>query len=159
MASKKSPKKQAQPKAPPPVAVNKRARFDYEILDSVEAGLILVGSEVKSLRQGQMSLEESYARFQGAKLLLVGSFVPEYPQASAFQHEPTRRRQLLLRKRELRKLKDQMGQKGLTLVPLRVYFNDRGYAKVEIGICKGRQKGDKREALKKRTDRKQMLDY
>ena len=159
MASKKSSGNKGGKKGPPPAAVNKRARFDYEVVDTVEAGLILVGSEVKSIRQGQMSLEESYGRFQGAKLMLIGTYIPEYSQANAFQHDPKRRRQCLLRKRELRKLKDEIGQKGLTIVPLKVYFNDRGYAKVELGICKGRQKGDKRQALKKKDDRRAMQDF
>lgn len=127
------------------VGDNRKARFHYEILDTVEAGLVLRGTEVKVLRQGQLSLDESYARIEGAELWLIGANIPEYSHGNLQNHEPKRRRKCLLHKRELRKLKEKSQVKGLTLVPLRVYFGSRGFAKVTIGVGKGRKLHDKRQ--------------
>lgn len=127
------------------VGDNRKARFHYEILDQVEAGLVLRGTEVKVLRQGQLSLDESYARIEGAELWLIGANIPEYSHGNLQNHEPKRRRKCLLHKRELRKLKEKSQVKGLTLVPLRVYFGSRGFAKVTIGVGKGRKLHDKRQ--------------
>ena len=151
-------KKRSKDQGPPPVAVNKKARFDFEVLDTLEAGLILKGTEVKSVREGKLSLDEAYARFQKDRLFLIGTYIAEYTQANVWNHETKRRRECLLHKKELRRLKDTMGQKGLTLVPLRVYFNERGYAKVLLGLCKGRAKGDKRQALRKKDDSRAIRD-
>lgn len=136
------------------IAQHKKARFEYEILDEVEAGLVLCGTEVKALRNGQASLEEAYVRFVAGEVYLVGTHIPEYRQGNVHNHDPYRRRKCLLRAREIRKLRDQVGQKGLTLVPLKLYWSPRGQAKVELGICKGRKLHDKRHAVRDREARK-----
>jgi SsrA-binding protein len=133
------------------VAQNRRARFDYFIEDTVEAGIMLVGTEVKSLRSGKASILESYAGDQNGELFLVNAYIPEYGQAGQFfQHEPKRPRKLLVRKRELVRMLSAIQREGMTLIPMSIYFNDRGKAKVELGIAKGKKKGDKREAEKER---------
>lgn len=133
-------------------AQNRRARFDYFIEDTVEAGIMLTGTEVKSLRGGKASILESYAGEIGGELFLVNSYIPEYGQAGAWlQHDPKRPRKLLVRKRELVKMLNAIARQGMTLVPMSIYFNDRGKAKVEIGVAKGKKQGDKREADKERT--------
>jgi len=132
------------------VALNKRARFDYYIEDTLEAGIILQGSEVKSLRQGQGSITESYATEEDGALYLVNSFIPEYNEASRFNHNPKRRRKLLVHKRELNRIWIAIRRKGMTLVPLSLYFNERGIAKVELGFASGKKKADKRAVEKER---------
>lgn len=133
------------------VAQNRRARFDYFIEDTVEAGIMLVGTEVKSLRSGKASIMESYAGDQNGELFLVNAYIPEYGQAGQFfQHETKRPRKLLVRKRELARMLTAIQREGMTLIPMSIYFNDRGKAKVELGIAKGKKKGDKREAEKER---------
>ncbi len=132
------------------VALNKRARFDYFIEETFEAGIVLFGSEVKSLRAGKGSIVESYATDDGEELFLINSFIPEYYEANRFNHEPKRPRKLLLRRREMNKIIGALRKKGKTLVPLSIYFNDRGLAKVEIGLAVGKQKQDKRSTEKKR---------
>ena len=138
------------------VGENKKARFHYEILERYEAGLVLQGTEVKSLRRGQISLDESYARFDGDELWLLGATIPEYSHGNLQNHEPKRKRKCLLHARELRKLKAKSQVKGLTIVPLRVYFGGRGFAKVTLGVGKGRKLHDKREHLKTKEARKEM---
>jgi SsrA-binding protein len=130
------------------VAQNRRARHDYFIDDTVEAGLILQGSEVKSLRQGHGGLNDSYAGPEGGEMWLHNAYIPEYAGANQFNHETRRRRKLLLRKREIAKLDGQVKQKGITLIPLSIYFNDRGFAKVELGLARGKRQYDKRETKK-----------
>ena len=132
------------------VALNKRARFDYYIEETLEAGIILQGSEVKSLRQGQGSITESYATEEEGALYLVNSFVPEYNEASRFNHNPKRRRKLLVHKRELNRIWIAIRRKGMTLVPLSLYFNERGIAKLELGLASGKKKADKRTVEKER---------
>lgn len=132
------------------VALNKRARFDYYIEEILEAGIILQGSEVKSLRQGQGSITESYATEEEGALYLVNSFIPEYNEASRFNHNPKRRRKLLVHKRELNRLWIAIRRKGMTLVPLSLYFNERGIAKLELGLASGKKKADKRTVEKER---------
>lgn len=133
------------------VAMNRRARHDYFIEDTVEAGIALVGTEVKSLRLGQASIQESFADIKNGVLFLVNAYIPEYQQAGVhLQHETHRPRKLLLHKREISKLHGAVKRAGYTLVPLGVYFNRRGIAKVEIAVAKGKQQVDKREAIKKR---------
>lgn len=132
------------------VALNKRAHFDYYIEETLEAGIILQGSEVKSLRQGQGSITESYATEEEGALYLVNSFVPEYNEASRFNHNPKRRRKLLVHKRELNRLWIAIRRKGMTLVPLSLYFNERGIAKLELGLASGKKKADKRTVEKER---------
>ena len=131
------------------VADNRKARFNYEIIDMLECGIQLVGSEVKSLRDGKLSLEEAYARVKDNEVWLVGADIAEYKQASIWNHEPKRPRKLLMRGEQRRKFANQAHEKGLTLVPLKVYFTDRGIAKVLLGLCRGKKLHDKRETLKK----------
>jgi SsrA-binding protein len=132
-----------------PIAENRKARHRFEVLDTLECGVALAGSEVKSLRDGKLSLDEAYGRVRSGELWLIGCDIPEYPQANVWNHEPKRPRKLLVHKRQLRKFAAQAHEKGLTLVPLRVYFNDRGVAKVLMGLCRGKQLHDKRQSLKK----------
>jgi SsrA-binding protein len=132
------------------VAQNKRARFDFHIEDTFEAGIMLVGSEVKSLRQGKGTITESYATEENGAIYLINSYIPEYTEANQFNHEPRRPRKLLLHRSEINRLIGAVQKKGKTLVPLSIYFNVKGYAKVELGLAVGKQKHDKRETEKKR---------
>jgi SsrA-binding protein len=133
------------------VAMNRKARHNYFITDTVEAGIILAGTEVKTLRSGQASIQESFAGPKDGGLYLLNAYIPEYKQAGAhLQHETRRPRKLLLHKREMNKLMGQVNREGMTLVPLGIYFNKRGIAKVELGLAKGKHKADKRETIKKR---------
>jgi len=133
-----------------PVARNRRARHDYFIEETIEAGLVLLGTEVKSLRGGRASIEEAYATEQGGEIFLLNSYIPEYSSASICQHEPRRPRKALLRKREVRKLADAVSREGRTIVPLAIYFNPRGLAKVKLGVATGKRKYDKRQSAKER---------
>jgi SsrA-binding protein len=157
----KSDKKSAKAKAKEPevhlVAENRKARFRYEILDSLECGIALVGSEVKSLRDGKLSLEEAYARVKENEVWLVGADIAEYKQASIWNHIPKRPRKLLMKREEIRKFAGLAHEKGLTLVPLKVYFTQRGVAKVQLGLCRGKKLHDKRETMKK-ADAKRDID-
>lgn len=143
------------PREPEPrrlAAQNRRARFDYFIEDTLEAGLMLTGTEVKSLRSGRASINEAYAGLDHGELYLFNAHIPEYMQAGRWlQHEVRRPRKLLVHKRELNKLMGAIKQKGVTLVPMTVYFNDRGIAKVQVGLATGKRKVDKRETEKERT--------
>ena len=131
-------------------AQNRRARYDYHILDTLEAGLMLTGSEVKSLREGHASIAEAYAAADKGELWLVNAHIPEWKSATRFNHEPRRARKLLVHKKELNRLAGAIKREGVTLVPISIYFNDRGRAKCEIGLAKGKKKGDKRETEKAR---------
>jgi SsrA-binding protein len=132
------------------VAENRRARHDYFIEDEIEAGIVLEGSEVKSLRNGKAQIAESYATVEGGELWLINGYIPAYVQAKTFGHDERRRRKLLVHLKELARLDQGIGRQGMTLVPLRLYFNDRGIAKLQIGIAKGKKMADKRETAKKR---------
>ena len=132
------------------VAENRRARFDYFIEDKVEAGIQLAGTEVKSLRQGEGSIAESYAAVEGEELWLINSHIPEYSHGNRLNHEPRRPRKLLLRAREIAKLNGAVTRQGLTLVPLSIYFNAAGRAKVELALARGKKVHDKRETIKER---------
>ncbi len=133
------------------VALNRKARHDYFITDMVEAGIVLAGTEVKTLRSGQASIQESFAAPREGSLYLINAYIPEYKHAGVhLQHETRRPRLLLLKKREMNKLTGQINREGMTIVPLGIYFNKRGIAKVELGIAKGKHKADKRETIKKR---------
>ncbi|WP_032112724.1 SsrA-binding protein SmpB [Candidatus Paracaedibacter symbiosus] len=132
------------------VAQNRRARFDYFILEEFEAGIMLVGSEVKSLRSGKASINESHAGEMKGELYLFNANIPEYTQANSFNHEAKRPRKLLLRYREIQKLIGAIQRKGMTIVPLSVYFNTKGLAKVALGLAKGKNVVDKRETIKER---------
>ncbi|MEZ6133290.1 MAG: SsrA-binding protein SmpB [Pirellulaceae bacterium] len=168
-------KKQAQPTKPPPqkaknksagakgskakassaaptyktISDNRKARHKYAILDAIECGIILRGSEVKSLRDGKCQLDEAYGRVRGETLWLIGCDIAEYPQATLWNHRPKRERQLLVHRREMSKLINKAKERGLTLVPLRMYFNERGIVKCEMALCKGLKLHDKRDKLKK----------
>ncbi|MGQ7793006.1 SsrA-binding protein SmpB [Faunimonas sp. B44] len=132
------------------VADNRRARFNYEIGETFEAGIQLAGTEVKSLRQSKANIAESYVSPEGGEVWLINSYIPEYQQASFFNHEPRRARKLLLHKRQINRLLGAVNREGMTIVPLRLYFNDRGRAKVEIALAKGKKVHDKRETEKQR---------
>lgn len=133
------------------IAVNKRARFDYQISDVYEAGLLLQGSEVKSLRLGRASINESYATVQNNDIVLINANIAEYTQAPKYaQHSPTRIRKLLLNQREINKMIGAIQREGMTLVPIRLYFNNRGLAKLELGLGKGKKEHDKRDTIKDR---------
>jgi SsrA-binding protein len=125
------------------------------VLDTLECGIMLVGSEVKSLRTGQLSLEEAYAQVKGEEVWLIGCDIPEYAQANRLNHIPKRPRKLLMHRREIKKFAKQAKEKGLTLIPLKVYFNE-GRAKVLLGLCRGRKLHDKREVLKKQSARRDI---
>ncbi|MBO6552847.1 MAG: SsrA-binding protein SmpB [Roseitalea sp.] len=132
------------------VAENRKARFNYEIQDVVEAGLMLRGTEVKSLRNGEANIAESYASFEDGEMWLINSHIPEYLEANRFNHDPRRRRKLLLNKREIARMVNATDREGMTIVPLRLYFNDRGRAKLELAVARGKKLHDKRETEKKR---------
>ena len=132
------------------VAENRKARFNYEILDTYEAGIMLTGTEVKSLRDGKANIAESYASDEGNEIWLINSHLPEYLQANRFNHEPRRRRKLLLSKREISRLRVGINREGMTLVPLKIYFNEKGRAKLELALAKGKKLHDKRETVKER---------
>ena len=148
--------KMAKGPPPSPQIRNKKARFNFEILEQAEAGISLTGSEVKSLRAGKASLEEAYAVIRDGEAFLRDCNISPYPQAGYAQHKPTRERKLLLHKREIRKLFAKVTQKGLTLVPLKMYFNERGLVKVLIGLARGKKIHDKRQDMKRRDDRRAM---
>jgi SsrA-binding protein len=132
------------------VADNRKARYQYAIDETLEAGIMLVGSEVKSLRSGKSTIAESYAYAKDGEIFLVNAYIPEYTQASRFNHEPKRQRKLLVHKREASRLAAATQREGMTLIPLRLYFNPKGIAKLELGIAKGKKLHDKRETEKKR---------
>lgn len=137
------------------VAQNRRARYDYAILEKVEAGLVLLGGEVKSIRGGKASIAEAYGQFKDGELYLRDMHVPEYSHKGYASHEPRRPRKLLLHRRELRKLEAAVTRQGLTMVPLQLYFKN-GRAKVEMALVRGRKRHDKREALKRKAAQQEI---
>jgi len=132
------------------IALNRKARHNYEIEDTFEAGIMLTGSEVKSLRVGKANIAESYASDEDGAIYLINSYIPEYNQAGRFNHEPRRHRKLLLHAKEVSRLLGSIQRDGMTLIPLKLYFNKRGLAKVELGLGKGKKIHDKRQSEKKR---------
>jgi SsrA-binding protein len=132
-------------------ADNRKARFNYEILETVEAGIALTGTEVKSLRGGKATIGEAYAGPSGEEMFLFNAYIPEYLQANRFNHETRRPRRLLLHKRQINKLIGATQREGFTVIPLKVYFNDQGRAKVELGLGRGKKLHDKRQAERDRT--------
>ncbi|MDH5597982.1 MAG: SsrA-binding protein SmpB [Cyclobacteriaceae bacterium] len=136
---------------------NKQAKFLFELLDFYTAGLVLKGTEIKSIREGKVSLQEGYCYFSGGELFVRGIRISPYAQGSFYNHEPDRERKLLLKKQEMVKLESKMNQKGLTIVPIRLFINERGFAKLEIALAKGKKIFDKRESIKER-DTKRELD-
>lgn len=139
------------------VCRNRKARHDYDILDEIECGIVLTGSEVKSIRNNKMSIDEAFARVENGEVWLFNSDIAEYPQATYLNHERRRPRKLLLHRREVRKFAESAGHEGLTLVPLAVYFS-RGRVKVQLAVAKGRKLHDKRERIKQKDADKSMRD-
>jgi SsrA-binding protein len=152
---KKSKKSAAADKNERVIADNRKARHNYHVLDTLECGIVLAGSEVKSLRAGGLSLDEAYGRVEGEEVWLVGANISEYSYSHDLNHVPKRRRKLLMHRREIRKFAGQAFEKGLTLVPLKMYFK-QGRAKVLMGICRGKQKHDKRQSMKDRETRRDI---
>ncbi len=132
------------------VAENRRARFDYEVEDTLEAGMVLTGSEVKSLREGRANIAEAYITVQRGELVLINADIPTYAGANRFNHEPRRHRTLLVHRRQIVKFGQAIEREGRTMVPLKLYFNDRGRAKLLVGLAKGRKNPDKRANIKDR---------
>jgi SsrA-binding protein len=137
------------------ITTNRKARRDYHLFDRIEAGLALKGTEVKSLRAGKASLQEAYARIEGDEVFLVGSHIPEYSHGNRENHDPTRKRKLLLHRREIERLRGKVLEKGLTLVPIRLYWKN-GRAKVELALARGKREHDKRDDVAKREARREM---
>ena len=137
--------------------LNKRAKFDYEILDRYTAGIVLTGTEIKSIRLGKASIAESFCEFHDGELFLINSHIEEYLYGTHYNHKAKSERKLLLNKRELKKLNKDSDNKGLTIVPLRLFTNEKGLAKLEIALCRGKKNYDKRESLKEQ-DTKRDLD-
>jgi len=152
MAAKSDKKKGAQA----PSTVNKKAYRNFELVERFEAGLELVGSEVKSLRAGQADLDGSYARILDEQCWLVGATIAPYQQAGGTNHEPTRKRKLLLHKAEIHKIRVKLEQRGFTLVPLRIYFSDRGFAKLELALARGKRQYDKRKTIAERQQKRDV---
>lgn len=138
------------------IVENRRARHDYHVLDTVEAGIVLTGTEAKSLRmQSSMTLKDSYADIRGGELFLLGAHIPPYEQGNIYNHDPERDRKLLLHRGEILKLGQRVAEKGLTMVPLRVYYK-KGIVKVLIGVCRGKHSYDKRTAIKEKESKREM---
>ena len=156
--SPKTPKPSSGKPAPTgkQIAENRKARHRFAVLESLECGVSLMGSEVKSLRDGKISLDEAYGRVKDGEVWLVGCDIPEYPNAGLWNHAPKRPRKLLLHQREVNRFANRAKEKGFTLVPLKMYFNERGVAKVLLGLCRGKQLHDKREDLKKANMKREM---
>ncbi len=132
------------------ICTNRKARHDYNIVETMETGIVLVGTEVKSLREGQANLKDSYASIDGGELWLHHAHVSPYSKGNRFNHDPTRKRKLLMHDREIRRLTGRVQEKGFTLVPLKLYFNDAGKVKVELGLAKGKKEIDKRRRIAER---------
>jgi SsrA-binding protein len=136
---------------PKTIAENRRARYDYFIEDTIEAGIMLTGTEVKSLRNGRANIAESYAAVEGREIVLINADIPPFAQANRFNHEPRRHRKLLLHAKEISKLIGAVQRDGRTLIPMRLYFNDKGRAKLELALATGKKNHDKREAVRPAT--------
>ncbi|MBM3243525.1 MAG: SsrA-binding protein SmpB [Candidatus Omnitrophica bacterium] len=134
------------------ISTNRKAHRDYEVLEAFEAGIELRGSEVKSLRAGKANLNDSFARVEKGEVLLFNTYISPYEQASYLNVEPTRSRRLLLHKKQILKIESRLAQKGLTLVPLKAYFNDKGFAKIELALCRGKKYYDRRETIKRKEE-------
>jgi SsrA-binding protein len=143
----KSGKKEKTAKTYSPKVVNRKARFNYQLLEKLEAGIVLEGTEIKSLREGKVSLDESFCQIKDGQLYLLGCNIALYSHGNINNHEPLRKRKLLVHRRELHKIESKLSQKGLTVVPLQIYFS-RGWAKVEIALAQGKTHADKRHKLK-----------
>lgn len=136
---------------------NRQARFEYEILDKYTAGIVLTGTEIKSIREGKVNLQDGYCYFNHGELFVKGVNISPYAQGTHYNHEATRERKLLLKKTEIKKLEGKIEEKGLTLIPLRLFINERGFAKLEIAVGRGKKLHDKRDSIRER-DAKRQLD-
>lgn len=137
------------------VTTNRKARHDYEIIDSMEAGIVLLGSEIKAIRESRVNLTDTYARFKQGELWLIGMHISPYTKAAMENHEPLRDRKLLMHKQELKRLNRQVEEKGITLIPLKIYFR-KHLVKVELGLARGKRKYDKRAAIAERDVKRDM---
>ena len=155
MAKKKAKKAESPKKEQRPIAENRKARHKFNVLETLECGIALVGSEVKSLRNGKLSLDEAYGRIRDGEVWLVGSDIAEYVEANRMNHNPKRPRKLLLHRSEINKFAMRAHEKGLTLVPLKMYFK-QGRAKLLLGLCQGKKLHDKRESMKKAESQRQI---
>jgi SsrA-binding protein len=135
---------------------NKKARFEYELLDFTEVGIVLKGSEIKSIREGKASLQEAYCHIKGNEMFIKGMNIAPYLESTYDNHEPTRERKLLLKKREIEKIKEKIEQKGLTIVPTKLYINSRGFAKLELALARGKKIHDKRHSIKEKDQKKEL---
>ncbi|WP_026711405.1 SsrA-binding protein SmpB [Flavobacterium filum] len=136
--------------------LNKRAKFDYEIIDRYDAGIVLTGTEIKSIRLGKASIAESFCEFSNSELFVINSNIEEYSFGTHYNHKAKSERKLLLNKKELKSLEKDLQNKGLTVVPLRLYINEKGYAKMEIALCRGKKNYDKRETIKDRDSKRDI---
>ncbi|NUQ80608.1 MAG: SsrA-binding protein SmpB [Bacteroidetes bacterium] len=143
-------------KKAPPIVDNRRARHEYSIIETFEAGIVLQGTEVKSLRAGRANLSDAYARILSGEVFILGMHISPYEQGSYNNHDPLRNRKLLLNSREIMKLRSRIEREGYTLVPLKVYFNERGRVKVDLAVCKGKQLHDKRESIRERESKREL---
>ena len=139
-----------------PTIKNKKAYHLYQVEDEIEAGLVLQGTEVKSVREGNVTIGDSFVKPLGAELFLVNLHISPYMRGGYANHDPMRRRKLLLHRREIRKLSGKVRERGFTVVPLRIYFNERGFAKVLLGLCRGKKLYDRRDAIRKREEKREM---
>lgn len=141
---------------PPVEIVNRRARYEYQFLDTYEAGIALVGTEIKSIRTGHADLSDAYCTFQDGELYVRSLFIAEYDYGNQFNHDPRRLRKLLLKKQELKKLEKKVKERGFTIVPYRIFINARGFAKLEIALAQGKKVHDKRDAIQARDQKREM---
>lgn len=137
------------------IASNKKARFDYTIIDNIEAGIVLQGTEVKALREGRANLKDSYCAIERGELYMINSHISSYSCGGIYNHEPERKRKLLIKKKEIHKLQSKIREKGLTLIPLSLYFNKR-LVKVDIALAKGKKAYDKREVIRKKEEKREI---
>jgi len=135
---------------------NRQASYEYELLDKYTAGVVLTGTEIKSIREGKVNLQDGYCYFNNGELFMKGVSITAYAQGTHYNHEPTRERKLLLKRSELKKIESRVEEKGLTLVPLRLFINDRGFAKVEIALGRGKKLHDKRDSIKEREAKREL---
>ncbi len=139
-----------------PEIINRKARFEYHFVNMFEAGLVLQGTEIKSIRRGNVNLSDAYCTFDQGELYIRNLYIAEYENGTYANHEPRRPRKLLLRQTELRKLERRVSEKGMTIVPYRMYFNERGFVKIEIALAQGKKAFDKRESIKERDNKREM---
>jgi SsrA-binding protein len=135
---------------------NRRAGFEYEFIEKFVCGILLTGTEIKSIRQGDANISDAYCHFEASELFVQNMHISEYKQGNIYNHEPKRKRKLMLKRRELRKLEKKVKQKGLTIIPIRIFINNRGFAKLEIALAKGKKVHDKRESIKEKDVKRDM---